>query len=223
MNDKCVTTGLSNPPDKGDQGLIGIVLIHPKARLDRHGNRDRLAHRANAFRHRLRFQHQASAKTALLNPITGTSDIEIDFVVAKVLTNPGRGGQIRGVGSSNLEHQGLLDRAEAQQTLTVAMQDSARRHHFAVEQRLLRQKSVKKSAMAVGPIEHWGDAKTMGGHGLSSGLSAGASTREDGRCGYEEVAGVCVRTTSSDPEAHHRWRPDRSDTGRARFSILRFL
>jgi hypothetical protein len=40
------------------------------------------------------------------------------------------------------------------------MDDGFRRDHFGIEQRPARQDAMKRPAMPVGPIHHWGNTKS---------------------------------------------------------------
>ena len=100
---------------------------------DRNGHR--IAHGCNAVCNALWFGHEASAESTLLYAITRTADINIDFIVAKVLCNAGTSGQGDWVIAAELKRDGMLDWVIGEMSSLVAMQNRAGCHHLSVEQR----------------------------------------------------------------------------------------
>src|ERR1700743_1029263 len=72
---------------------------------------------------------KAGPKPPLLHPIRRTTDIEVDFVVADILTNFGGRHQIARIGAAELKRHGMFARIKREQPLPVATQDAPPGQH----------------------------------------------------------------------------------------------
>ena len=85
VDDEDLAAGLGDGADEVARKLVVLGPIDADAVLDRHRDRDRVAHRLHAVGHRLRLSHQTGAERAALHPLARAAAIEVDFVVAPVL------------------------------------------------------------------------------------------------------------------------------------------
>jgi hypothetical protein len=83
---KAITTSLGDPLDKLEHVLILVALIHADAVLDRHGQAGGALHGDDAVRDALRPKHKARTKTAALHSIAWAAHVEVDLIVAPVLS-----------------------------------------------------------------------------------------------------------------------------------------
>ncbi|CSD14428.1 Uncharacterised protein [Vibrio cholerae] len=65
------------------------MIINTDTRFDRHRNVDNRTHGGDALRHQVRLAHQTSAKAAILYPIGWTADVEVNFIIASLLSQLG--------------------------------------------------------------------------------------------------------------------------------------
>ena len=154
MDYESITTRCGNSFNKAIKSLGLVLVVDADAAFHRHRNFDGQTHRRNTVGHKLRFGHEAGAKSSLLNPVGGAANVEIDFAIAIILANLGSIRKQNGIAAAELEGHGLLKGIKAQQALAVAMANGLGRHHLGVEQRVPGQVAVKDTAMPVRPIHH---------------------------------------------------------------------
>ncbi len=161
MHDQRVGAGRDHSARQHIERDLRILVVDADAALDGDGNLDRALHRRNAIGDQRRLRHQAGAEAAVLHPVGRTADIEIDFVVAEILADLSRGGEIARVGTAELKRDRMLARIEAKQPRAVAMDDGAGRQHLRVEPAPPRHQTVEDAAMPVGPIHHRRNGKAI--------------------------------------------------------------
>jgi hypothetical protein len=88
--------------NEGEQAHVGVLVVDAQAALHRHRDADRLTHGRDAVGHQSRFAHQAGAEPAGLHPVGRAADVDIDFVVAEVRPDLGRGSEVGGIGAAQL-------------------------------------------------------------------------------------------------------------------------
>src|SRR5262245_42630070 len=159
MHDQCIDPHRLHRFGEVKQGLVRILIIYSYAALNGNRNLDGSLHCGNAIADQCRFRHQAGAETTFLHPVGRASNIEIDFVVAKILDNPRRLRQRTRVTSAELKRHRMLKRVKRKQPTTIAMQHCAGCKHFSVDQGPARQQPMEKPAMPVGPFHHRSDTK----------------------------------------------------------------
>ena len=137
-----------------------ILIVDADPALDGDGNADRLLHGLDASGDQRRLGHQAGAEAAVLHPVRRTADIEVDFVIAEILADPGRRREIGRIGAAELQRDGMFGRIETEQPRPIAMQDGAGRQHLRVKQRPGRHQPMEDAAMPVGPVHHRGHGKS---------------------------------------------------------------
>ena len=168
------TPALAHAATSARSDACGSWSSTPMRHLTVTGMRTACAHRADAIGDQLRLAHQAGAEAARLHAVRGTADIEIDFVIAEFFADLRRLGQTSGLGPAQLQRHGMFACVEAQQPRAVAADHRLRRHHLGIETRFVAQHAMEHPAMAVAPLHHGGNAKTVvhGGF-LDEGAPAG--------------------------------------------------
>ena len=101
--------------------FIAVVIIHTQAAFHGHGDIHRGPHRAQAFPHQIRFQHQAGAEAAFLHPVGRTTYVEVDLVVPERLAHLGAACQCIRLAATQLKRHRAFLRIEAQQALAIAV------------------------------------------------------------------------------------------------------
>ena len=125
VNDQRIRAGRDHSLRQRIEGGFGILIVDTDPAFD--GDRDGhgLLHRRDASGDQRRLSHQAGAETALFHPVRRTTDIEVDFVVAEILADPGSRREIARIGAAELKRHRMLSGIEAKQPLPVAMKDGA--------------------------------------------------------------------------------------------------
>lgn len=162
MDDDRIDTAVGHGRNEVAQIAFLIELIDTNSGLDGYRYFNRLAHCRQAITHQLGFFHQASPETTLLNPVRRTTDIEIDLAIAPLRTDTSCLCQLTRLTSTQLQGKRLLGRIEAQETIMIAMNNGAGRHHLRVQQGLLVDQTMENPAVAIGPVHHRGNAELMG-------------------------------------------------------------
>ena len=185
--------GLDAEVHQGEEAILRVLIVHADAALHRDRHAHGLAHRRHALGHKLGLAHQAGAEAAALHPVGRTADIEVDLVVAEILADPRRLGQLTRVRPAKLQRHRMFARIVAQEPLPIPAQDRHRGDHLGVEQGAPAQRAVERPAMPVAPVHHRRDGKDFRcvGHGM------GQEFRLEG------VASVLVRPFTM---KHSRWR-----------------
>src|SRR4051794_38973421 len=161
VNDQCVGTRCDNTAGELVQRHVRILIVDADPALHSNGNSYRALHRLNAIGDQRRLRHQAGAKTAVLHPVRRTTDVEIDFVVAEILTYLSRCCEIASIGPAKLKRDGMFAGIETEQPLTIAMQDGPGRQHLGVEPSVPGHEAVEDTAVPVGPVHHGGHGKAI--------------------------------------------------------------
>ena len=94
MYDKGPNTGFVERSDKVTNKTIIFHLVNADTVFDRHINIDSVLHRLAAIGHQLRLSHQTGSKRTALYTFTGATAIEIDFIIAPILSNLGTYSQV---------------------------------------------------------------------------------------------------------------------------------
>ena len=159
MHDKRLAAGIGHGADEIAHEVIRLAVIDADAVLHRDVDIDHVAHGFHAVGHQLRLGHQAGAKRAFLHALGRAAAVQVDFVIAPLLAQPGAGGQVCRVAAAQLQRHRVLFLIEAQMALHVAVHQRARRHHLGVEPGVARDFAVELAAMAVAPVHHRGDGQ----------------------------------------------------------------
>ena len=91
MHDQCVGAGRDHAARQHIQRHFRILIVDADPAFDRDGNFHCALHGGDALGDQRRLRHQARAEAAALHPVGRTTDIEVDFVVAEILADPGGG------------------------------------------------------------------------------------------------------------------------------------
>ena len=94
MNDEDLTACVGHLPHEITHKLVRLGLVDPNAMFDGHGHIDHIQHGLDPIGHSVGLVHEACAKRTALHPLRGATAIQIDFVVAPLLTQPCGMGQI---------------------------------------------------------------------------------------------------------------------------------
>jgi len=103
MHDKGVATGFVNVADEVAHKAVIFDLVDADAVFDRDVDAGRVAHGFDAIGDQIRFQHQASAKTARLHALGRAAHVEVDLVIAPLARHLGANRQRRRVGAAQLQ------------------------------------------------------------------------------------------------------------------------
>ena len=144
---------------------VALVLVDANAVLDRDGHLHHVHHGFDAVGHQLGLVHEAGAKGTALHPLAGATAVEVDFVIAPLLTQACAMRQISWLAAAQLQGHGVLFGVEAQVARHIAMHQRTRGHHLGVQQGVSAQQPVQVAAMAVGPVHHRGDRHAPGAQG----------------------------------------------------------
>ena len=159
--DERVATCRGNGRDETLHELVGVVVVDAEPGFHRHRHGDRRAHRGDAVRDSRRVEHQRRAEACGLHAVARATDVQVDLVVARALTEPRRRGELVRLAPSELQRDGPFGRVEAQQTRGVTVQQRARRDHLRVETRVRREDAHQEPEVPVRPIHHRRDAEAM--------------------------------------------------------------
>src|SRR5208283_2859466 len=146
-------------------------------------------HRGDAIADKLRFAHQAGAESAAFHALGGATDIEIDFVIAKIGAYFRRLRQQQRIGPAELQGDGMLRRIKAQQAGAVPKQDRGGSKHLGIKPRAVRQDAMEDPAMPVRPIHHRRHAKA---------ISAVAGSRCGAACAHAPAIALSDSAAQSD-------------------------
>ena len=92
MDDKYVATCAAHSTDKVAHKVVAFDLVNSNAVLDRYWNTHSIAHGFDAICNSLGLVHQACAKGTALHAVAGAAAVQIDFVIAILLTEFGGEG-----------------------------------------------------------------------------------------------------------------------------------
>ena len=161
MDDHRIRAGGDDAARERVQRRFRILIVDADPALHGDGNAHRPLHGADTLGNQRRLRHQAGAEPAVLHPIGRTADIEIDFVIAEILADPGRDREITRIRATELQRHRMFDGIETEQTPPIAVKHGARRQHLRVEPRPPRQQAMEHPAVPVGPVHHRGDGKAV--------------------------------------------------------------
>ena len=117
MHDQRIGAGRDHAARQHIERHLRILIVDADPAFHGDGNFDRALHRGDALGDQRGLRHQAGAEAAVLHPIRRAADIEIDFVVAEILADLGRGREIARIGTAELQRHRMLARIEAEQPL----------------------------------------------------------------------------------------------------------
>ena len=161
VNDKSVNPSSSTRSDERAQAFRRILVVHADAAFDGDRRPYSSAHDRDAFGNQLRLAHEAGAEFSGLHAIRGSTDVEIDLVIAESFRDPRRSGEAPRFGAPKLQRDGMLKRVEADQPCAVTADDGLRRDHLRIQACAPREQAVKIPAVPVRPLHHRRNAKTV--------------------------------------------------------------
>jgi len=161
MHDQRVRSSRNDGARQPVQRHFRVLIVDADAAFDRDRHPHRALHRGDTFRHQIRLSHQAGTEAAILHAVRRAADIEVDFIVAEILTDLRAGREVRRVRSAELQRHRMFAGVEPEQPLAVAVDHRPGRQHLGVEPRAPRQQPVKDAAMPVSPVHHGCDGKSM--------------------------------------------------------------
>ena len=167
MDDEDLAAGGRDGADEVADEAVIFAVVEPDPVLDRHRNRNRIAHGLDAVRDERGLRHQAGAEAARLHAFGRAAAVEVDLVVAPALAQLRAGGELRGIAAAQLQRQRMLGGIEIEVMRDVAVRERAARDHLGVEPRARRDEAQEVPAVAVGPVHHRRDAETMQGFHLA--------------------------------------------------------
>ena len=123
---KTLAAGGRDRADEVADEAVVLAVVEPDPVLDRHRNRDRVAHRLDAVGDERRLRHQARAEAARLHALGRTAAVEVDLVVAPALAQLRAVRELRGIAAAQLQRERMLGRIEVEMTRDVAVQRARR-------------------------------------------------------------------------------------------------
>ena len=163
MHHEHPATGLGLRNDKTLQEVVIIVVVYADARLDRDWHVHSIAHCRDAGGDGFRLHHQAGTESAALHTVTGTTDIDIDFIIAALLAHHGCGCHQRRVRSPDLQGHRVFELGKIEQSFGVAMGQCRRSNHFRIQAYTRRYQSQEITTMTVGPVHHGRNGQFVSG------------------------------------------------------------
>ncbi len=161
MHDERVDAGALDGAGERLKRLLRILRIDADATLDRDRHLHCGLHGRHAIADQRRLGHQAGAEAALLHPVGGAADVEVDLVVAEIGGDARAGRELLRLAAAELERHRMLGRVVGQKPRPVAMEHRAGRDHLGIDERAAREEPMEEPAVAVGPIHHGGDAERI--------------------------------------------------------------
>lgn len=100
--DEHLAAGAGDSPHEAFEVGLAVLIVDADPAFDSDGNGNRGPHRCDARSNEVGLRHQARAEVAALDAIRRTSDIEIDFIIAKVCSDPSGFGKFRRIAATQL-------------------------------------------------------------------------------------------------------------------------
>src|SRR5207248_5973179 len=104
---------------------FGVLIVDADPAFDGDGDFHRALHGPDASCDKLRLRHQASAEAAVFDPIGRAADIEIDFIITKILADLRRHREVNTIGPAKLERDGMFAGVKTEQPRAIAVNDGA--------------------------------------------------------------------------------------------------
>ena len=154
MHNESAATSKMQGANKIPHKSVIVSAVNANAVL--HADRERycIEHGLDAIGNQGWLGHQAGAKCATLHPLAWATAIEVDFVIAPLLAEPGALRQFGRLAAAELQRQGVLLGVVTQVPRHIAMQQRTGGHHLGIQPRPAAQQAMEKSAMSVGPVHH---------------------------------------------------------------------
>ena len=148
--------------DEVGKRLVFALPVDADAVFDADGDLYGVLHGVQAGGDEWRVLHEAGAECAFLYARAGAAAVEVDFVVA-VLFAVARGARefVR-VAAAELQGEGVFAVVVGEVAGGVAVVDGVCVDHFAVEPGVAADLPRHVAVVAVGPVEHGGDADGAG-------------------------------------------------------------
>ena len=154
MHDESLAASLTDGTNEIAHKIVALALVNADAVLHGDGHAHHIQHGLDTVSHQLRLGHQAGPESAALHPLAGATAVEVDLVIAPLLTQLGGQRQVSRLAAAQLQGQRMLFGIEAQMPRHIAVQERTGGDHLGVEQRVAREQAVKVTAMPVRPIHH---------------------------------------------------------------------
>lgn len=106
MNNEHIAARFFDGAHKVTDKVVAFNLVNANAVLHRDGHRHHIDHGFDTIGHQLWLIHEARAKGTALHSVAGTTTVQIDFVIAPLLSQFGGKGQIGGVVTPNCKATG---------------------------------------------------------------------------------------------------------------------
>src|SRR5262249_13398139 len=113
--DQCGGAGPLDPPGDRLKGVLRILIVDADTAFDRDRQLDRAGHGSDAVADERRLRHQAGAEAADLHAIRGTTDIEVDLVIAELFGDTRALGKLPRIAAAELERNRMLGRIVRQE------------------------------------------------------------------------------------------------------------
>ena len=161
VHDESLATCPADDAHKISHKVVALALVDADTVFHGDWHTHHIQHGLDAIGHQLRLSHQASAESTALHTLAGAAAVEVDLVIAPLLTQPRSLCQISRLTAAQLQGQRMLFNIETQMPRHITVQQSACGDHLGVEQRTAREQAVKVTAMPVCPVHHRRDAESV--------------------------------------------------------------
>ena len=159
VHDNRTAAATGQHSDECSEFRVAVVVVDTDTGLDCHRDIDTAGHGGDAGGDGCRLCHQAGTETPGLHPITRAAEVEIDFIVTRLFTDPRSRRQGGRVAATELQGDGVFNRVKAQQVPAVAVQHGMGRHHLGVQQAMAGDLAQEKPAVAIRPFHHGRNAE----------------------------------------------------------------
>src|SRR5262249_6131286 len=99
------------------------------------------------------------AETAHLDAIRGTTDVEVDLVIAELFGDTRALGEVARMAAAELERNRMLGRIVGQEPRARAVKHRTGGDHLGVDQGAAREQAMEEPAVPIGPLHHRGDTE----------------------------------------------------------------
>ena len=152
VHDKHLGTARRHSAHKIQQLRIALLMVDADPVLHGNGHFTGVTHGRHTVAHQCGLGHEAGAKAPVLHTVRGAAAIQIDLVVAPLLTHRRAGGEIRRCRATQLQSHGVLLVVKAQVSFDIPMEQRAGGHHLGIDPRVAREGAPEASAVPVGPV-----------------------------------------------------------------------
>jgi hypothetical protein len=159
---KLSTSGVGDAADEVLKTVLGVIIIHTQATFHAHTDVHGLTNRSDQICYQGRFTHETGTEAPTLDSWRWAANVQVDFIEAASLGQPGGCRQIPGITAAELDGQRMLERMESQQPVLGTIQEGTGRNHFGKKQGFPTAQARQIAAVSVCPRHHRCDCQFGG-------------------------------------------------------------